>query len=267
MSKRPFQPNLARAWVDSMVKGAPPACSFSSDADPATSDTTDLASDHEPTWRVRDGLFGLVIALGGAFVSSGVLALLFKVGGVKHLQDSTGFNFSATFVQEAVFVVTALLFAYFSGGVTPAKFGLRRFKPSALGWVALAFVLYLAISAIYANLAHPPKDQLPSSFGVDQSALLAVATGVLVIGVAPFVEEFFFRGFIFSALRDGIGVWGGAVLSGAIFAAIHLKPQFFVPLMVLGVVLALLYQRTESLWPSIILHATNNALVFVYLIS
>lgn len=224
------------------------------------------AGESAPEWRPREAMLGLVVALGGALVTGGVLAGLFKAGGVEHLTDSAGFKFSATLAQEVVFIGTALLFAFFSGNVSAARFGLRRFRPSALGWAVVAFLAYLLISAVYSQLAHPPTDKLPSSFGADQSTLLAVAMGVLVIGIAPFVEEFFFRGFIFSALRNGIGVWGGAIASGVIFGAIHLKLEFFVPLSVLGIVLALLYQRTGSLWPGIILHAANNALVFAILI-
>ena len=39
------------------------------------------------------------------------------------------------------------------------------------------------------------------------------------------------------------------------------------PLAILGVVLALLFEKTKSLWPPIILHAMNNSLAFAYLMS
>jgi len=39
------------------------------------------------------------------------------------------------------------------------------------------------------------------------------------------------------------------------------------PLVVLGIVLALLYERTGSLWPPIILHAINNGLALAVLTS
>lgn len=218
-----------------------------------------------PEWRARDGILGLIAALGGTFVASGAAGALFIAGGVDDLDKSAAFTFTATLLQEAVFVLTALAVATATGGVSAVRLGLRRFQGSALGWMALAFVSYFLISGIYALLVHPEPDELPRSLGVDQGIGLAIATGVLVIVVAPFVEELFFRGFLFAALRNGTGVWGGALISGAIFGAIHLKPEYFVPLAALGVVLALLYQRTGSIWPCIFMHAGNNALAFALL--
>lgn len=232
---------------------------------PAVAEAALGAKGEPPRWRVQDGLFGLIVALAGTFVASGAVGALFIAGGVDDLDKSAGFNFTATLLQEIIFVMTAIAFATLSGGVTAERFGLRRFRPSAIGWVVIAFAAYLVISGIYAALVHPPRDELPRSLGADDGVGLAIATGILVVGIAPFVEEFFFRGFLFAALRNGTGVWGAALLSGAIFGAIHLKPQFFVPLTVLGVALAVLYQRTGSIWPCVVMHAANNALAFAVL--
>ena len=35
-------------------------------------------------------------------------------------------------------------------------------------------------------------------------------------------------------------------------------------LAILGVILALLFEKTSSLWPCIMLHAINNTLAFIY---
>lgn len=232
---------------------------------PAVAEAAPSASGEPPRWRVQDGLLGLIVALGGTLVVSGALGALFIAGGVDDLAKSAGFNFSASLIQEIMFLITAIAFATVTGGVSAERFGLRRFRPNAIGWLVVTFVAYLVISGVYAALVHPPRDELPRSLGADQGVGLAIATGILVVGIAPFVEEFFFRGFLFASMRNGLGVWGGALLSGAIFGAVHLKPQFFVPLAVLGVALALLYQRTGSIWPCIVMHAANNALAFAFL--
>ena len=38
-------------------------------------------------------------------------------------------------------------------------------------------------------------------------------------------------------------------------------------LAILGVILALLFEKTNSLWPPIMVHAFNNTLAFAYLMS
>ena len=73
------------------------------------------------------------------------------------------------------------------------------------------------------------------------------------------VEEIFFRGFLFQGFRQKYGWVNAALLSSAIFAAAHLDPVALIPTFVLGIVLAYVYHRSNSLWPGIILHFLVNA--------
>ena len=223
--------------------------------------------EEQKEWSPWDGLLALVLALGASFTAAVIIMAALSIAGVSDPGDSAGFTFSATLAQEAAFIAGALFVALQSGRISASKFGLNGFKFSAVGWAVLAFIAYIAIAAAYAVIVEPPKDELPKSFGVDDSTFLAVATGVLVVGIAPFVEEFFFRGFLYKAMTNGIGVWPGALASGALFGLIHLKPIYFAPLMALGVILALLYQRTGSIWPCIGVHAANNAIAFAVMVS
>lgn len=80
---------------------------------------------------------------------------------------------------------------------------------------------------------------------------------VLLCVVVPVGEEVFFRGFLYTTLRR----WGwvrAVVFSSALFAAVHLQVVHFLPILWLGVVLALLYERTGSLVASIAVHSVNN---------
>jgi membrane protease YdiL (CAAX protease family) len=84
----------------------------------------------------------------------------------------------------------------------------------------------------------------------------------LLIGgaiVAPFVEEVFFRGFVFAGLRPRYGWQRAAVISSALFALIHLVPTAILPIFLLGYIFAYLYQRSNSIWPAILMHSATNA--------
>ncbi|MBN1631984.1 MAG: CPBP family intramembrane metalloprotease, partial [Thermoleophilia bacterium] len=83
---------------------------------------------------------------------------------------------------------------------------------------------------------------------------------VTIVLVAPFVEEVFFRGFVFAGLRTRYGWRWAAAISAALFAASHMELTFFIPGFVLGCVFAYLYQRSNSVWPGMIMHAAMNAL-------
>jgi membrane protease YdiL (CAAX protease family) len=208
------------------------------------------------------GLIGLGVAIGATIAFALVLAVAFSAAGVENLNDNKAFEFLATFAGDFALVGAAWGVAAERGRVSLAAFGLRPFKPSALGWVALAFVAYLVLAGIYTELVNPPPDKLPQELGVKDSTFLAVLTGVFVIAIAPFAEEFFFRGFLFQALRNSWGVWLAAPASALIFSGIHLAPDKFVQLAILGTALAFVFHKTDSLWPCILLHALNNTLAF-----
>jgi len=92
------------------------------------------------------------------------------------------------------------------------------------------------------------------------SAVDLVLFGTAAIFGAAFCEEFLFRGVVQQGLAAGAARPFDAVLSSAlIFAVFHLNPVSFLALLELGLFFGLLYQRTGSLWPGVVAHATQNA--------
>ena len=92
--------------------------------------------------------------------------------------------------------------------------------------------------------------------------LLAVLGGV----VAPIKEEMLFRGLMYPPLRQALGKGRGMLLTGLFFATLHFDMVRFLPLFIGGVVLSWLYERSSSIWPSIIAHGTWNVLMAVALL-
>jgi len=80
---------------------------------------------------------------------------------------------------------------------------------------------------------------------------------LLVCVLVPIGEEMFFRGFVYGTLRRW-GVTAATVLSALFFGAVHQQVVHFLPIVVLGAILALLYERTGSLLPAMLVHAVNN---------
>jgi ABC-2 type transport system permease protein/sodium transport system permease protein len=94
---------------------------------------------------------------------------------------------------------------------------------------------------------------------------LLLATSALAPAVA---EEFFFRGFVLSALRSRLSGVRAVVYSAILFGLFHvvngsvLSIERFVPTALLGLALGVLAVRTDTLWPGILLHAIHNGLLF-----
>jgi membrane protease YdiL (CAAX protease family) len=215
-------------------------------------------------WRA---FVGFAIAALATILASMLIAIAFVAGGVDHIGDNHAFLLIATLAQDLAFVGAAYAVTAEAGPVSPGTFGVRRFGPSAIGTMLIAMGVYVVLSIAYNALVGPPCDKLPDDLGIHESTLLAVLAGVFVIGIAPVAEEFFFRGFLFQALRESWGAWIAAPASGLIFGAVHFEPDKLVPLAILGTALAFVFHRTRSLWPCILLHALNNTLAFVVLLS
>ncbi len=83
----------------------------------------------------------------------------------------------------------------------------------------------------------------------------------LVVSVfAPIAEEYFFRGLLFRTLDRDLGDWRALVLSAASFTVLH-PPLSWVPVFLVGLCSAWLFKNTRHLVPSVLLHATYNAIV------
>ncbi len=89
-----------------------------------------------------------------------------------------------------------------------------------------------------------------------QSPAILMLTGIVF---APLFEELVFRGFVFRGLRERLGWKLAAVLSAALFSITHLDFAALVPTFVIGLVFAYLVQKSNSIWPGIILHTLINS--------
>ncbi len=90
---------------------------------------------------------------------------------------------------------------------------------------------------------------------------------LMIVIIAPIVEELFFRGTVLPAIMDRLGVWPAIVISSVWFAASHLQAIQFPGLLVVGLVLAYCRIRTRSLVPAIALHMAFNGVTFGVLVS
>ena len=225
----------------------------------------------EPGWQAPWPLWtapvGLITAFAAALVGAVLLGAVAAIAGVDVGDEPPGVLIGATVVQDLALIATAIWFAGRVRRVRAADFGLRpvalgtALRFTGLAW--LTFILATYVWSIALGLDEP--DNLPDELGADESTAALVAVLLLVTVLAPIAEEFFFRGFFFTALRSWRGPWIAAAITGIVFGAIHLgssEIEFIVPLMAFGFVLCMLYWRTGSLLPPIALHALNNGLAF-----
>jgi uncharacterized protein len=226
-------------------------------------------------WNPWYAPLALVVAL-VAEVIVGLIVLLVGLGG--HVTQAQANNPPpaitdvSTGLGEACFVLVALWLAWWRGRPIPAQFGLRR-PPAgvlrALFAVIVGYIAFLVISAVWTAIVSTSASEryLVKDVGATHAGTWGVLGSVLVLCViAPFCEEFLFRGFIFGALRNWRGPLVAALLTGVLFGAVHVgsAPAVdLVPLAVLGMILCAMRQLTGSLYPGILMHMFNNAIALV----
>ena len=94
------------------------------------------------------------------------------------------------------------------------------------------------------------------------TAFFAITAAV----VAPLAEETFFRGFMLQGINKRLKFVWAAIISAAIFALGHMSPTGLVPIFILGLMLAWLFNKTQSIWPCIIVHCAYNSIALIFMI-
>jgi len=224
-----------------------------------------------PIWILFVAL-AMVISLTavGTALLGAVTELVGKLTGSRVSLKSPGVTIATTALMDAAMVGGALIAARIAEGrIRVKRFGFlpvmvsrRRTAVIALGaWIGfLAFTL-----ALQAILGQAEKQKIVEQFGAHSSSFLWVATFVMLGVVAPFCEEFLFRGFIFSTLWRRLPLAAAAVITGALFGALHLggsAPELTIALGFFGALLCLVRAATGSIIPCMAAHALNNSISF-----
>lgn len=225
-------------------------------------------------WRWWVSLLGIFTGFASIIVVAMVLGIGVAAAGGDTDSIEDNLTEVLTLAQQVLWIATALLIPFIAARyLRPSHLGLGKVPGRAvafgigfgclMAFYALAFFYTLAL-----GLDENSNDLLnDTGFGdsVAKDALLAV---VFTIG-APLSEELLFRGLLFGALCVAFarklprsGPYLAAVVSGVLFGAIHAgqgQDKYLPMLMALGILLALSYYWSGTLYVPIAIHAINNS--------
>ena len=128
----------------------------------------------------------------------------------------------------------------------------------------LSFILGALLGTSPSEASHPVQEAIAEGSAVQRLVLLFLAAGV-----APIIEEIFFRGALYGHLRAVSNRWGlvgsivvSAVVSSSIFAMIHPQGITFAPVLAgLAIAFCLAREWRGSLVAPMAAHAMNNATI------
>jgi membrane protease YdiL (CAAX protease family) len=164
----------------------------------------------------------------------------------------------------------------FQGGVK----GIADFLLGAATWlVCFPIVAWLgqSLSILLPFLYRGPHAEqvaVKHLKGTFSDPVLFWVTVAAIISVVPILEELLFRGFIQTWLKGNFGRVKAILATSTLFALFHFSStqgtnnvELLASLFVLSCFLGFIFERQNSLWAPIGLHATFNALSVVMIIS
>lgn len=213
-----------------------------------------------PAWNIWQGLLLVAIVMLIEF-PLGWLETPNDLESVRGVLNFIGIGFGDALVYLIVIgIFLKIIHRPFSdlGFVKPLK------RYVLLGFV-VGVLLFLGIGLLGNLLTKILGTPAPQSFTVAikgasypwEFMLLTILGGI----IAPIKEEVIFRGLIYPPLRRAFGKGKGILLTAIFFATLHLELVRFLPIFIGGVVLTWLYERSSSIWPSIVAHGTWNMLM------
>ena len=205
-------------------------------------------------WTVADTWLGVFLFI---FLTAGILIVV-QVWQEKNFLQTIGLV-----VTELLYLVPAF-YILAKRHIPLRALGFRSFNGTYLalgcGLLVMAYLLIMVHNLILAFLGILTQgEMIYNLFGSLDDPVWLVFVGVFL---APFVEEMFFRGFLFAGFRQRFGWNRSALLSAALFSLAHLQPVALIPTFILGYLLAYLFHKSNSLWPGIILHFLVNSMGF-----
>ena len=156
------------------------------------------------------------------------------------------------------------------------QFGFDHLAPQRLiAWMLLicgaVIAVELPLSALvdwsmtWIKLPHPEQESVSLFRQAKGERLIALFLLQAVI-IAPVIEEIFFRGFLYTFLKNNMTPGFALVASAGIFAVAHANVGSIVQLWVLGCALGLAYEHTGSLLLPIGIHGLFNLITALNLL-
>lgn len=138
------------------------------------------------------------------------------------------------------------------------------------------WAIYTCSSLIfdYYSISHEQKQMIIDYIkSMRHQPLLCALLIFDVSFIAPIAEEWFFRGFLHTYLRKYLRPSIASVISSFLFAALHFEYAMswsnlplLLSLFFFSILLTLLYEKQNSLRPSMLLHVLANAMTCAYIV-
>ncbi len=143
---------------------------------------------------------------------------------------------------------------------------LKDLGRALLGWGAYMLLTFVVVGAL---TSYAPTVDLDQQQDVGFKSLLSnldiLYAFIVIVVIAPIVEEIVFRGYIFGSLRPRMPWWLAAIIVSVLFGLIHGQLNVGIDTFLLSMVVCYLREKTGAIWSGIAVHAIKNSIAFYIL--
>lgn len=220
-------------------------------------------------WSWKD-LFIILLGIAGIFIIGIIIYVIFLGWGGANPEDLMKPTVAQTLglagLEAFALIGGIYLFGVRRRGLSWDAVGLR---PVSTSWILIATVATLVAIPIvglvtilaYFALGQPLENpQLDFLLPEGLSAFDALAMLFLAGFAAPFGEELLFRGILYSMFRERWGIWIGVLVSSLLFGLIHGNLAVGLTGFLLGILTAIVFEYSNSLWTAVLVHTLNNSI-------
>lgn len=204
-----------------------------------------------------------------AIVASSYVAFFFIDIFTSLTDDTIIYNFIYTGIHYSLTLAAVLLYVTYKKGKF-VDFGFRKFPvfKSVIYLLNVLFFAYvlggMALTALEVVFPNINLDQSQATGFQNAAGTLELFMAFMVLVVTtPIFEEIIFRGFIFQGFQNRFGSVLSAVVTSVLFAALHAPISASIVAGILGLGLTLVFVKTNSIVPAILLHSAKNLIAFI----
>ncbi len=228
------------------------------------------------SWGIADIVRVAIIVIFSVYALSALGLAILKPGRF-NIDVNLGMILGTLFIDlVAAFAIFYFVLVKYKDKLSSLGISFKNFYKNILsGITAYVFILPILAAALILSMLFldaigykpSPQPVFDIFFEEKRNGVILFFT-IFVSVLGPVIEELFFRGFLYSAVRKRFGIIIGVLLSGALFSALHTNIAGFLPIMILGILMAFLYEVTGSLIAPIAVHILHNSIIvgFVFFI-
>lgn len=130
--------------------------------------------------------------------------------------------------------------------------------------IRLLILVPVAVSLlIYAKFTNEINVYPWEFLGRSQFSAISIYAIISTAIITPVFEELFYRGVLFNSFKSKLGIVVSILLSSALFGLFHGGVAQIIGGFLVGIILAVVYERKKNIWYPIILHSCINISPFI----